>query len=133
MPGPAVRREPTDAELEGRAEPQRQQGGRRKADSSDWVTSQLTRRFGIAGGLAYLGFLTFGVVSEQIKTRLEVASDIRGTKVRNRIRIRYSKSLICPKISSTIFWICVPILDMYLINFTGSPAHCSLDTKVSVC
>lgn len=74
-------REPTDAELEGRAEPRRQANGRRKADSSDWVTSQLTRRFGLAGGLAYLGFLTFGVVSEQIKTRLEVASDIRGTKV----------------------------------------------------
>ena len=29
-----------------------------------------------------MGFLTFGVVSEQIKTRLEVAADERGTRVR---------------------------------------------------
>lgn len=31
---------------------------RRKADSTDWFASTLTRRFGLAGGLAWLGFLT---------------------------------------------------------------------------
>ena len=53
---------------------------RRQADSSDWVTSALTRRFGIAGGLAWAGFLTFGVVSEQIKTRIEVGSEAANTR-----------------------------------------------------
>jgi len=53
---------------------------KRKADSTDWVASNLTRRFGIAGGLAWLGFLTFGVLGEQIKTRLEVAAEESGTK-----------------------------------------------------
>lgn len=45
------------------------------AESTDWVATQLTRRFGIAGGLAWLGLLTFGVVSEQLKTRYEVATE----------------------------------------------------------
>ena len=52
----------------------------RQADSTDAISSALTRRFGLAGGLAWLGFLTFGVVSEQIKTRLELAAEERGTK-----------------------------------------------------
>ena len=33
--------------------------------AADWISSQLTRRFGLAGGLAWVGFLTFGVLSEQ--------------------------------------------------------------------
>ena len=41
-----------------------------------------TRRFGLAGGLVWLGILTFGVVSEQIKTRLEDRAEQRDTKVR---------------------------------------------------
>lgn len=46
---------------------QRQQKQRRRqADSTDWFASTLTRRFGLAGGLAWLGFLTFGVVGEQV-------------------------------------------------------------------
>ncbi|BDA42776.1 Peptidyl-prolyl cis-trans isomerase FKBP17-2, chloroplastic [Coccomyxa sp. Obi] len=53
---------------------------RRQADSTDWVSSQLTRRFGIAGGLVWLGVLTFGVVSEQIKTRLEDSAERQNTK-----------------------------------------------------
>lgn len=61
------------------AQQQKQAG--RSADSTDWISSQLTRRFGIAGGLAWLGFLTFGAVSEQIKTRLEVASEEAGRTV----------------------------------------------------
>lgn len=52
----------------------------RQADSTDWFASTLTRRFGLVGGLSWLGFLTFGVVSEQVKTRLEIASDERGTQ-----------------------------------------------------
>ena len=40
----------------------------------------LTRRFGVAGGLAWLGVLTFGVVSEQLKTRQEVAREESGTQ-----------------------------------------------------
>lgn len=55
-------------------------GGRRAAGSTDWVSSQLTRRFGLAGGLAWAGVLTFGVVSEQVKTRLEQADEATNTK-----------------------------------------------------
>jgi hypothetical protein len=44
-----------------------------KVDSTDWRATSLTRRFGLGAGLAWVGFLAFGVVSEQIKTRLEVS------------------------------------------------------------
>jgi hypothetical protein len=40
----------------------------------------LTRRFGVAGGLAWLGVLSFGVISEQLKTRQEVAREESGTQ-----------------------------------------------------
>jgi len=53
---------------------------RRQADSTDAVASFLTRRFGIAGGLAWLGVLTFGVVSEQVKTRRELQEEQAGTR-----------------------------------------------------
>eukprot|EP00667_Euglena_gracilis_P026455 EG_transcript_31911 len=49
-------------------------------ESTDAVATFLTRRFGIAGGLAWLGFLLFGVLSEQIKTRLEVRRAEEGTR-----------------------------------------------------
>ncbi|GLI65063.1 hypothetical protein VaNZ11_008486 [Volvox africanus] len=52
----------------------------RQADSTDAVATFLTRRFGIAGGLAWLGFLAIGTLGEQVKTRLEVANEINGTK-----------------------------------------------------
>ena len=45
---------------------QQRQRKRRGAGSTDASASTLTRRFGLAGGLAWLGFLTFGVVSEQV-------------------------------------------------------------------
>ncbi|CAI5459063.1 unnamed protein product [Closterium sp. Yama58-4] len=48
---------------------------RRAADSTDWIASAVTRRFGIGAGLAWVGFLAFGVVSEQIKTRRERCGD----------------------------------------------------------
>ena len=35
----------------------------------------------LAGGLAWLGVLLFGVVSEQVKTRLEDRAAEEGTKV----------------------------------------------------
>ncbi|KAF0910216.1 hypothetical protein E2562_001412 [Oryza meyeriana var. granulata] len=50
------------------------------ADSTDWVASSLTRRFGIGAGLAWVSFLAFGVVSEQLKTRFEVAQQLANTK-----------------------------------------------------
>ena len=64
------------------AEPPGEPRRRRKADSSssDPVASFLTRRFGLAGGLAWLGVLLFGVVSEQLKTRGEVARARDGTR-----------------------------------------------------
>jgi hypothetical protein len=52
----------------------------RKAESTDAVATFLTRRFGLAGGLAWLGFLAIGTLGEQIKTRLEVANEEAGTK-----------------------------------------------------
>ncbi|KAF3631242.1 Peptidyl-prolyl cis-trans isomerase FKBP17-3, chloroplastic [Capsicum annuum] len=51
------------------------------ADSTDWIASSLTRRFGLGAGLAWAGFLAFGVVSEQIKTRLEVSQQETNTRV----------------------------------------------------
>ena len=51
-----------------------------QAGSTDAVASALTRRFGLAGGLAWLGVLTVGVVGEQVKTRLEVAEAKKSTR-----------------------------------------------------
>lgn len=50
------------------------------AESTDWIASSLTRRFGLGAGLAWVGFLAFGVVSEQIKTRFEVSQLEANTK-----------------------------------------------------
>ncbi|XP_028805390.1 peptidyl-prolyl cis-trans isomerase FKBP17-2, chloroplastic [Neltuma alba] len=51
-----------------------------KADSTDWVATSLTRRFGLGAGLAWVAFLAVGVVSEQIKTRLEVSQQEANTR-----------------------------------------------------
>ncbi len=59
---------------------------KREADSTDGVSTFLTRRFGIAGGLAWVGVLATGVLGEQIKTRLEQADEAAGTKVRNALQ-----------------------------------------------
>ncbi|KAL6752160.1 FKBP-type peptidyl-prolyl cis-trans isomerase [Haematococcus lacustris] len=48
---------------------------RRQAESTDPIATFLSRRFGIAGGLAWLGFLAIGSLGEQVKTRLEVAAE----------------------------------------------------------
>ncbi|RVW17430.1 Peptidyl-prolyl cis-trans isomerase FKBP17-2, chloroplastic [Vitis vinifera] len=50
------------------------------ADSTDWIASTLTRRFGLGAGLAWAAFLALGVVSEQIKTRLEVSQQEANTR-----------------------------------------------------
>jgi FKBP-type peptidyl-prolyl cis-trans isomerase len=55
-------------------------GKKRQAESTDFMATFLTRRFGIAGGLAWLGVLTFGVVSEQVKTRIEVAEEEKNAR-----------------------------------------------------
>ncbi|KAK9061420.1 hypothetical protein SSX86_018601 [Deinandra increscens subsp. villosa] len=55
-----------------------QRGG--SADSTDWIASSLTRRFGLGAGLAWAGFLAFGVASEQIKTRFEVNQQEANTR-----------------------------------------------------
>lgn len=51
-----------------------------KVESTDWVATSLTRRFGIGAGLAWAAFLAFGVVSEQIKTRFEVSQQEANTR-----------------------------------------------------
>lgn len=45
---------------------------KRKAESTDAVASFLTRRFGVAGGAAWLAVLAAGSLGEQVKTRIEV-------------------------------------------------------------
>ncbi|XP_065849519.1 peptidyl-prolyl cis-trans isomerase FKBP17-2, chloroplastic isoform X2 [Euphorbia lathyris] len=51
-----------------------------KVDSTDWIASTLTRRFGLGAGLAWASFLAFGVVSEQLKTRFEVSQERANTR-----------------------------------------------------
>lgn len=51
-----------------------------KVESTDWIASTLTRRFGLGAGLAWVGFLAFGVISEQIKTRFEVSQQEANTR-----------------------------------------------------
>ncbi|MED6156026.1 hypothetical protein PIB30_010954 [Stylosanthes scabra] len=51
-----------------------------KIESTDWIATSLTRRFGLGAGLAWVGFLAFGVISEQIKTRFEVSQQQANTR-----------------------------------------------------
>ena len=53
---------------------------RRQAESTDAIATFMTRRFGLAGGLAWLGFLAVGTLGEQVKTRLEVAAEQSGAR-----------------------------------------------------
>ena len=55
-------------------------GKRRRAESTDAVATFMTRRFGLKGGLAWVGALTFGVLSEQLKTRRETREAIENTE-----------------------------------------------------
>lgn len=52
----------------------------RRAESTDAVATFLTRRFGLAGGLAWTGALAFGVASEQMKTRRETREAVENTR-----------------------------------------------------
>lgn len=52
----------------------------RPAETTDWIASTLTRRFGLGAGLAWAAFLAVGVVSEQIKTRIEVSQQQANTR-----------------------------------------------------
>ena len=69
---------------------------RRQADSTDFMATFLTRRFGLKGGLAWLGLLTFGVVSEQLKTRRETREkgkhESGGEEKRTTVKINESTS-----------------------------------------
>jgi len=68
---------------------------RRQADSTDFMATFLTRRFGLKGGLAWLGLLTFGVVSEQLKTRRETREEKENTKAvaeEKRITVKMNES-----------------------------------------
>lgn len=49
-------------------------------ETTDWIASSLTRRFGLGAGLAWAAFLSVGVISEQIKTRLEVSQQEANTR-----------------------------------------------------
>ncbi|XP_066379773.1 peptidyl-prolyl cis-trans isomerase FKBP17-2, chloroplastic-like [Miscanthus floridulus] len=79
QPQPQTQQQSVQAQPQQAAAPARPKraGG---ADSTDWVASSLTRRFGIGAGLAWTGFLAVGVVSEQLKTRFEVAQQQANTK-----------------------------------------------------
>ncbi|CAN6292210.1 unnamed protein product [Urochloa humidicola] len=76
QPPPQQQQTSVQAQPQPVARPKRAGG----ADSTDWVASSLTRRFGIGAGLAWAGFLAVGVVSEQLKTRFEVAQQQANTK-----------------------------------------------------
>ncbi|OUS45281.1 hypothetical protein BE221DRAFT_213397 [Ostreococcus tauri] len=62
------------------AEARRRRRVRRPADSTDAIASFVTRRFGLGGGLAWLGVLAFGVASEQVKTRRETREALENTR-----------------------------------------------------
>ncbi|XP_022766330.1 peptidyl-prolyl cis-trans isomerase FKBP17-2, chloroplastic-like [Durio zibethinus] len=49
-------------------------------ETTDWIASSLTRRFGLGAGLAWAAFLAVGVISEQIKTRLESSQQEANTR-----------------------------------------------------
>ena len=88
-PAPEVPRD----ELPTNADPPKEKKRRvRQADSTDAVATFMTRRFGIAGGLAWLGVLTFGVVSEQLKTRREVREAAENTVEVKKSEIKTSVS-----------------------------------------
>ncbi|KAI4374481.1 hypothetical protein MLD38_012469 [Melastoma candidum] len=60
--------------------PQKKPAAKTSVDSTDWIATSLTRRFGLGAGLAWAGFLAVGVLSEQIKTRLEVSQQEANTR-----------------------------------------------------
>ncbi|WOK97720.1 peptidyl-prolyl cis-trans isomerase FKBP17-2, chloroplastic [Canna indica] len=80
-PQPLQSQPQTPAQPSSPPPPKPQQKPKLAAESTDWVASSLTRRFGLGAGLAWVGFLAAGVISEQIKTRLEVSQEQANTKL----------------------------------------------------
>lgn len=70
-----------------------QQKRKKSVETTDWVASSLTRRFGIGAGLAWAGFLAFGVVSEQIKTRIEVSQEEANTRFHHSFSFQFQISV----------------------------------------
>ncbi|KAG8097923.1 hypothetical protein GUJ93_ZPchr0013g35395 [Zizania palustris] len=77
---PSAQQQPMQAQPQSPQQARPRRVSAAGADSTDWLASSLTRRFGIGAGLAWVGFLAFGVVSEQLKTRFEVAQQLSNTK-----------------------------------------------------
>ncbi|KAL5722020.1 hypothetical protein ACHQM5_005591 [Ranunculus cassubicifolius] len=80
QPSPSLSTSSSDQQTPLPVKPIRSNPPKTKADSTDWISSNLTRRFGLGAGLAWVGFLAVGVVSEQIKTRLEVSEQASNTR-----------------------------------------------------
>ncbi|XVE58847.1 hypothetical protein DITRI_Ditri04bG0202100 [Diplodiscus trichospermus] len=49
-------------------------------ETTDWIASSVSRRFGLGAGLACATFLAVGVISEQIKTPLTVSGQEANTR-----------------------------------------------------
>ncbi|KAJ9141538.1 hypothetical protein P3X46_032063 [Hevea brasiliensis] len=68
------------AEVQEQKESTKPASSATKVETTDWIASTLTRRFGLGAGLAWAAFLAVGVVSEQVKTRLEVSQQEANTR-----------------------------------------------------
>ncbi|KAI8466037.1 MAG: FKBP-type peptidyl-prolyl cis-trans isomerase [Monoraphidium minutum] len=94
--GEPQQQQPVSTATEPAADAEERPKQRRKAESTDAIASFLTRRFGLAGGLAWLGFLAVGTLGEQIKTRIQVdaeekgARDVDGVEVALPSGVRYT-------------------------------------------
>ncbi|XP_031498177.1 peptidyl-prolyl cis-trans isomerase FKBP17-2, chloroplastic-like [Nymphaea colorata] len=49
-------------------------------ESTDYIASTLSRRFGLGAGLAWAGFLSVGVIAEQFKTRFEASQELSNAR-----------------------------------------------------
>lgn len=80
LPSPSSSSSESRIPVSLRVQQQQKPASKTTAESTDWVASTLTRRFGLGAGLAWAGFLAIGVVSEQIKTRFEVSQQEANTR-----------------------------------------------------
>ncbi|KAG8388023.1 hypothetical protein BUALT_Bualt02G0082100 [Buddleja alternifolia] len=92
-------------------------------DSTDSIASSLTRRFGIGAGLAWVGFLAVGVVSEQIKTRLEVSQQEANTRyvILSRAPLTSSSSQFMHPTPNPILHIAAPGTVAPPLTYEGDP------------
>lgn len=56
-------------------------------ESTDYIASTLSRRFGLGAGLAWAGFLSVGVIAEQFKTRFEASQELSNARSSNLVII----------------------------------------------